>query len=133
MSSFTESQTLAMAKKSRELQAQGLDIINLSIGEPNFDTPEFIKESAKVAIDKGYTKYTPVPGFLELRKAISEKFLRDNNLVYSPEQIVVSTGAKQSIANIVLSLIDPGDEVIIPTPTWVSYLEIQDLFLRLYW
>lgn len=127
MSSFSESQTLAMAKKSRELQAQGMDIISLSIGEPDFDTPDFIKDAAKKAIDAGYTKYTPVPGYLELRKAVSEKFKRDNKLDYKPEQIVISTGAKQSIANVVLSLVDPGDEVIIPTPTWVSYVEIVKL------
>jgi aspartate aminotransferase len=127
MSSFNESQTLAMARKSRELQAQGIDVISLSIGEPDFDTPDFIKESAKKAIDEGYTKYTPVAGVAALRKAVSEKFKRDNNINYTAEQIVISTGAKQSIANAVLALVDVGDEVIIPTPTWVSYVEIVKL------
>lgn len=127
MSSFNESQTLAMARKSRELQAQGIDVISLSIGEPDFDTPDFIKEAAKKAIDEGYTKYTPVAGFADLRKAVAEKFKRDNNITYKPEQIIISTGAKQSIANAVLALVDIGDEVIIPTPTWVSYVEIVKL------
>ncbi|MES2284618.1 MAG: pyridoxal phosphate-dependent aminotransferase [Bacteroidota bacterium] len=120
---LAESQTLAMAKKSRELQAQGKDIISLSIGEPDFDTPQFIKDAAKRAIDNNITRYTPVAGIQELRKAISEKFKRDNDLNYTAEQIVVSTGAKQSIANIILSLINPGEEVIVPIPYWVSYIE----------
>lgn len=120
---LSESQTLAMAKKSRELQALGKDIISLSIGEPDFDTPQFIKDAAKKAIDNNITRYTPVPGILELRKAISEKFKRDNGLDYKPEQIVVSTGAKQSLANIILSLVNPGEEVIVPVPYWVSYIE----------
>lgn len=120
---LSESQTLAMAKKSRELQAKGKDIISLSIGEPDFDTPQFIKDAAKKAIDNNITRYTPVPGIPDLRKAISEKFKRDNGLNYSPEQIVVSTGAKQSLANIILSLVDPGEEVIVPIPYWVSYIE----------
>lgn len=120
---LSESQTLAMAKKSRELQAQGKDIISLSIGEPDFNTPDFIKEAAKKAIDNNITRYTPVAGLPEVRKAISEKFKRDNSLNYTPEQIVVSTGAKQSIANIILSLVNPGEEVIVPIPYWVSYIE----------
>lgn len=120
---LAESQTLAMAKKSRELQAQGKDIISLSIGEPDFDTPQFIKDAAKRAIDNNVTRYTPVAGIQELRKAISEKFKRDNDLNYTAEQIVVSTGAKQSIANIILSLVNPGEEVIVPIPYWVSYIE----------
>lgn len=120
---LSESQTLAMAKKSRELQAQGRDIISLSIGEPDFNTPDFIKDAAKKAIDNNITRYTPVAGLPELRKAISEKFKRDNGLNYTPDQIVVSTGAKQSIANIILSLINPGEEVIVPIPYWVSYIE----------
>ncbi len=124
---LAESATLAMARKSRELKQQGIDIISLSLGEPDFNTPDFIKEAAKKAIDDNYTKYPPVNGYLELREAISRKFKRDNNLDYSPEQIVVSTGAKQSLANIVLSLIDKGDEVIIPAPYWVSYVEIVKL------
>ncbi|MCE9538517.1 MAG: pyridoxal phosphate-dependent aminotransferase [Bacteroidetes bacterium] len=120
---LAESQTLAMAKKSRELQAQGKDIISLSIGEPDFDTPQFIKDAAKRAIDNNVTRYTPVAGIQELRKAISEKFKRDNDLNYTAEQIIVSTGAKQSIANVILSLINPGEEVIVPIPYWVSYIE----------
>ena len=112
----TESQTLAMTRLSRELVAEGKDVINLSIGEPDFDTPQLIKDAAKKAIDENYTHYTPVPGYPELRKAISNKFKRDNKLDYSPEQIVVSTGAKQSLANIALSIINPGDEVIILAP-----------------
>jgi len=120
---LAESQTLAMTKKSRELQAAGKDIINLSIGEPDFDTPDFVKEAAKKAIDENYTHYTPVAGYLELRKAISEKFKRDNGLTYTADQVVVSTGAKQSIANVILSLVNPGEEVIVPIPYWVSYIE----------
>ena len=119
-----ESATIAMAKKSRELKAQGLDVISLSLGEPDFFTPSFIKDAAKKALDDNYTMYTPVAGYDDLRESISLKFKRDNNLNYSKDQIVVSTGAKQSIANVVLSLINPGDEVIIPAPYWVSYLEI---------
>ena len=124
---LSESQTLAMSKKTRELQATGRDIINLSIGEPDFDTPTFIKEAAKSALDQNITHYTPVAGILDLRKAISEKFKRDNGLNYTPQQVIVSTGAKQSIANVVLSMIDPGDEVIVPIPYWVSYIEIIKL------
>ena len=120
---LAESQTLAMAKKSRELQALGKDIISLSIGEPDFDTPQFIKDAAKKAIDNNITRYTPVPGILELRKAISAKFKRDNDLNYNFDQIVVSTGAKQSIANVILSMVNPGEEVIVPIPYWVSYIE----------
>ncbi|MBP6731366.1 MAG: pyridoxal phosphate-dependent aminotransferase [Chitinophagales bacterium] len=116
-----------MSKMSRELKAQGHDIIDLSLGEPDFDTPQYIKEAAKTAIDQGYTKYTPVPGYAELRKAIVQKFKRDNNLDYTIEQIVVSTGAKQSIANVVLSLINPGEEVLLPAPYWVSYAAIAEL------
>ncbi len=120
---ITEPQTLAMARISRELQAQGIDVISLSIGEPDFDTPDFIKVAAKKAIDDNFSHYTPVPGYLDLRQAICTKFKRDNGLEYSPDEIVVSTGAKQSIANVILALIDKGDEVIIPTPYWVSYSE----------
>jgi len=123
INNLAESQTLAMAKKSRELQAQGKDIISLSIGEPDFNTPDFIKDAAKKAIDNNITKYTPVPGILDVRKAISEKFKRDNNLNYAADQIVVSTGAKQSIANVILSMVNPGEEVIVPIPYWVSYIE----------
>jgi aspartate aminotransferase len=119
-----ESATIAMAKKSRELKSQGKDVISLSLGEPDFHTPEFIKDAAIEALAQNYTTYTPVPGYDELRESIAHKFSRDNNLSYAKDQIVVSTGAKQSIANLVLSLINPGDEVIIPAPYWVSYLEI---------
>jgi aspartate aminotransferase len=119
-----ESATIAMAKKSRELKASGKDVISLSLGEPDFFTPDFIKDAAKKALDDNYTMYTPVAGYDDLRESISLKFKRDNNLNYSKDQIVVSTGAKQSIANVVLSIINPGDEVIIPAPYWVSYLEI---------
>lgn len=127
LSKISESQTLAMARKSRELQALGKDIISLSIGEPDYDTPDFIKEAAKNAIDQNYTHYTPVAGFQDLRVAIAAKFKRDNQIDYTPEQIVVSTGAKQSIANVILSLIDLGDEVIVPIPYWVSYIELIKL------
>ena len=122
-----ESATLAMTKKSRELKAQGLDIINLSIGEPDFDTPSFIKEAAKNAIDENYTHYTPVAGYIELREAIAEKLKRDNRLDYSAKQIVVSTGAKQSLSNVFTAILNSGDEVIIPTPYWVSYSDMVQL------
>jgi len=121
INNLSESQTLAMARLSRELIAQGKDIISLSIGEPDFDTPTFIKDAAKKAIDENYTHYTPVPGYPELRKAVSLKFKRDNNLDYSPEQIVVSTGAKHSLTNLALTILNPGDEVLLPAPYWVSY------------
>ena len=119
-----ESATLAMSRKSRELKAQGKDIISLSLGEPDFHTPDFIKKAAVEAMEQNYTTYTPVPGYDDLREAIANKFKRDNQLSYSKDQIVVSTGAKQSIANLVMALINPGDEVIIPAPFWVSYSEI---------
>ncbi len=119
-----ESATIAMSRKSRELKAEGKDIISLSLGEPDFFTPQFIKDAALDAMNKNFTLYTPVPGYDDLRESISEKFKRDNNLIYTKEQIVVSTGAKQSIANVVLSIIGPGDEVIVPAPYWVSYVEI---------
>ena len=124
---LSESQTIAMARKSRELQAQGIDIISLSLGEPDFTTPESIKQAAKKAIDDNYTYYTHVSGYVELRQAICNKFKRDNGMEYKPDEIVVSTGAKQSIANAVLCLINPGDEVIVPSPFWVSYLELLKL------
>lgn len=124
INNLSESQTLAMARISRELIAQGKDVISLSIGEPDFDTPDFIKDAAKKAIDENYTHYTPVPGYPELRAAISKKFKRDNNLDYTPEQIVVSTGAKHALTNLALSILNPGDEVLIPTPYWVSYMEM---------
>lgn len=112
---------------SRDLRAKGIDVIDLSLGEPDFDTPAHIKEAAKKALDEGYTHYTPVPGLVELREAISNKFHRDNNLTYQPDQIVVSTGAKQSLANVLLCLLNPGDEVIIPAPYWVSYAAIAQM------
>ena len=121
---LSESATIAMARKARELKSQGIDIISLSLGEPDFNTPDFIKDAGKEGIDKNFSKYMPVNGYQELREAISIKFKRDNGIDYSTEQIVVSTGAKQSIANVVLSLINPGDEVIVPAPYWVSYAEI---------
>ncbi len=117
----TEPQTIKMAKLGRELRAKGIDIIDLSLGEPDFITPEHIRDSATQAMDEGYTKYTPVVGYPELRKAISTKLKRDNNLDYPADQVIVSTGAKQSLANAILSIVDPGDEVLIPTPYWVTY------------
>jgi len=127
LNQLSESATLAMARMSRELKAQGHDIIALSLGEPDFDTPEFIKKSAKNAVDNNFSHYTPVPGLVELRQAICHKLKRDNHLDYLPEQIVVSTGAKQSIANICLSLLNKGDEVLLPAPYWVSYYELVKL------
>lgn len=120
---MAESATLAMASKSRELKLAGKDIISLSLGEPDFNTPEFIKDAAKKAIDDNYSTYMPVPGYIDLRESIAAKFKRDNGLDYSIDQIVVSTGAKQSLINVILSLVNPGDEVIIPAPYWVTYIE----------
>ena len=125
--SLSPSQTLAMSQKSNELKAQGIDVINLSVGEPDFNTPDHIKEAAKRAIDENFTFYTPVPGYMSLRKAIADKLKNENGLDYAPEQIVVSGGAKQSLCNVILSVINPGDEVIIPTPAWVSYVEMVKL------
>ncbi|CAN5143801.1 pyridoxal phosphate-dependent aminotransferase [soil metagenome] len=122
-----ESATIKMAQMGRELKAQGKDIISLSLGEPDFVTPKHICEAAKTAIDQGFTFYTAVPGTIELRKAIADKFKRDNGLEYSPEQIVVSTGAKQSLINVVLCLVNPGEEVIVPAPFWVSYAAMVEL------
>ena len=121
---MAESETLAMTQAARELKAQGKDVISLSIGEPDFNTPEIVKQAAKKAIDDNFTHYPPVPGYADLREAISLKFKRDNNLDYKPEQIIVSTGAKQSIYQLVMATVNPGDEVIIPTPFWVSYKAI---------
>ena len=121
------SATLAMAAKARELKGQGKDIIGLSLGEPDFNTPDFIKEAAKQAIDDNYNSYTPVDGYAELKKAIIDKFHRDNHLHYTAAQIVVSTGAKQCLANVALVLLDKGDEVILPCPYWVSYADIVKL------
>jgi aspartate aminotransferase len=124
LSRFSEPETLKMAKLGRELRTRGIDIIDLSLGEPDFDTPQHIKDAAKKAIDDNWSHYTPVPGYLDLRQAICEKLKRDNNLDYKPEEIVSSTGAKQSLANVILALVDDGDEVIIPTPYWVTYSEL---------
>lgn len=125
--SLSQSQTLAMSQKSSELKSQGIDVINLSVGEPDFHTPEHIKEAAKRAVDENFTFYTPVPGYMSLRKAVAEKLRRENGLDFAPEQIVVSGGAKQALCNVILSTINPGDEVIIPTPAWVSYVEMVKL------
>lgn len=124
LNNMEESATIRMAQLARDLQEQGKAIISLSLGEPDFDTPHHIKQAAKEALDAGYTKYTPVSGLMELRQAICTKLRRDNQLAYEPSEIVVSNGAKQSIANVALSLLDPGDEVIIFSPYWVSYKEI---------
>jgi aspartate aminotransferase len=121
------SATIAMSAKARELKSQGLDIISLSIGEPDFNTPDFIKEAAKKALDENYTAYTPIGGYAELKDAVITKFKRDNNIEYAQNQIVVSTGAKQSIYNVLQSIVDDGDEVVIPTPYWVSYSDIVEL------
>ncbi|MDZ4809164.1 MAG: pyridoxal phosphate-dependent aminotransferase [Bacteroidota bacterium] len=121
---FNEPETLKMAKLGRELRAKGVDVIDLSLGEPDFDTPDHIKEAAIKAIHDNWSHYTPVPGFLDLREAVCTKLKRDNNLDYKPENIVTSTGAKQSLANVMLALIDDDDEVIIPTPFWVTYSEL---------
>jgi aspartate aminotransferase len=124
---FNEPETLKMAKLGRELSQKGIDVINLSLGEPDFDTPAHIKEAAKRAVDDNYSHYSPVAGYPDLREAICTKLKRDNNLEYKPENIIVSTGAKQSIANLVMAVVDAGDEVIIPTPYWVTYSEIVKL------
>ncbi|RQO30601.1 aspartate aminotransferase [Taibaiella sp. KBW10] len=124
---FSEPQTLLMAKLGRELASKGVNVINLSLGEPDFDTPQHIKDAAKKALDEGYTKYTPVAGFADLRAAICAKLNRDNHLTYTPEQTMVSTGAKQSLANVVLATINAGDEAIIPTPYWVTYSALVEM------
>ncbi len=121
--SLSVSQTLAMAQKSRELKAKGIDIISLSLGEPDFNTPDYIKEAAKKAIDDNYSKYPPVPGYSDLREAISSKFKRENGISYSPDQIIVSAGGKHSLINVILSIINPGDEAVILAPYWVSYYD----------
>jgi len=121
--SLSVSQTLAMAQKSRELKAKGIDIISLSLGEPDFNTPDYIKEAAKKAIDDNYSKYPPVPGYADLREAISKKFKEENGISYSPDQIIVSAGGKHSLINVILSIVNPGDEVIILAPYWVSYYD----------
>lgn len=121
--SMSASQTLAMAQKSRELKEKGIDVIDLSVGEPDFNTPDDVKEAGKKAIDDNYSKYPPVPGYNDLRAAISRKFREENGLSYTPDQIVVSAGGKHSLINVILSIINPGDEVIIPAPYWVSYYD----------
>jgi aspartate aminotransferase len=127
LAALSPSETLAMSQKSNELKAQGIDVINLSVGEPDFHTPDFIKEAAKKAIDENFSFYSPVPGYLSLRKAIVGKLKRENNLDYEPEQIVCSNGAKQSVCNLLLSIVNPEDEVIVPAPYWVSYVEMVKL------
>jgi len=124
---LSESQTIAMAQRSRALQAEGIDVISLSLGEPDMNVPDQVKEAGKKAIDDNWSHYPPVAGYPELRKAIADKFKRQNGLTYTPEQILVSTGAKQSLANVILSLVNPGEEVIILAPYWVSYLELVKL------
>ncbi len=125
--SLAASQTLAMSQKSSELKARGIDVINLSVGEPDFFTPKHIKDAAVRAIEENYSFYSPVPGYMSLRKAIAEKLTRENGLTFKPEQIVVGNGAKHSVCNVILTTIAPGDEVIIPTPAWVSYMEMVKL------
>ena len=125
--SLSPSATLVMSQKSNELRAAGVDVINLSVGEPDFFTPDHIKAAACRAVEENFSFYSPVPGFMSLRKAISHKLLTENGVHYAPEQIVVSGGAKQALCNVVLSVVDPGDEVIIPTPAWVSYVEMVKL------
>lgn len=127
VNNMTLSATLAMAAKARELKAQGKDIISLSLGEPDFAVPDFVKKAAIEAIDQGYNKYSPVDGYLELKEAICEKFKKDNGLTYTPSQVIVSTGAKQCLSNVALVMINPGDEVILPTPYWVSYSDITKI------
>lgn len=125
--SLSPSATLVMSQKSSELKAAGVDVINLSVGEPDFNTPDFIKEAACRAVRENYSFYSPVPGYMSLREAISRKLMRENGVDYKPEQIVVSGGAKQALCNVILSLVNPSDEVIIPTPAWVSYVEMVKL------
>lgn len=127
INALAESQTLAMSQKSKDLKSKGFNVIDLSVGEPDFHTPDFVKDAAKKAIDDNFSFYSPVPGFRDLLEAISNKLKRDNNLDYAPEQIVVSNGAKQTLTNILLTLIDKGDEVIVPAPYWVSYVELVKL------
>src|ERR1044072_8700875 len=127
LSKFNEPETLRMAKLARALSSKGIDVINLSLGEPDFETRDHIKEAAQKAVDENYSHYSPVAGYPDLRQAVCTKLKRDNNLDYKPENIIVSTGAKHSIANLVMAVVDPGDEVIIPTPYWVTYSEIVKL------
>lgn len=124
---LASSATFAMAQKSGELSAQGVDVVNMSVGEPDFNTPDNVKVAAKCAIDNNYSKYSPVPGFMSLRKVIAEKLSRENGLDYAPSKILVSTGAKQSLCNVLMALINPGDEVVLPSPCWVSYPDMVKL------
>jgi aspartate aminotransferase len=125
---FAEPETLKMAKLGRELRSQGIDVIDLSLGEPDFDTPTHIKDALKKAVDDNFSHYTPVAGYPDLREAVCTKLRRDNGLEYKQENILVSTGAKQSLANVVMAIVDKGDEVVIPTPYWVTYSEILGTF-----
>ncbi len=127
VNALSPSQTLAMSQKSNELKAAGIDVINLSVGEPDFPTPSHIKEAAKEAVDRNFSFYTPVPGYMSLRKAIAAKLSRENGLTFDPAQIVVGNGAKQALCNVILTLVNPGDEVLIPVPAWVSYVEMVKL------
>jgi aspartate aminotransferase len=127
LNALSPSETLAMSQKSAELKAQGFDVINLSVGEPDFNTPDHIKAAAKKAVDDNFSFYSPVPGYLDLRQAISEKLEKENGLTYKPDQILCSNGAKQSVCNVILSVVGPGDEVIVPAPYWVSYVEMVKL------
>lgn len=127
LASLSPSETLAMSQKSSELKAQGIDVINLSVGEPDFNTPDHIKAAAQKAIDDNFSFYSPVPGYMDLRKSICNKLKRENGLDFTPDQIIVSNGAKQSVCNIILSIVGPGDEVIVPAPYWVSYVEMVKL------
>ena len=127
LAALSPSATLAMSQKSQELKAQGFDVINLSVGEPDFNTPDHIKTAAKQAIDDNFSFYSPVPGYMSLRNAVSAKLKRENHLNFTPQQIVVGNGAKQEVCNVILAIVDKGDEVIIPTPAWVSYFEMVKL------
>ena len=127
LKNLSESQTMAMTQKARDLNAKGIDVISLSVGEPDFNTPDYVKEAAKQGIDQNYSYYTPVEGYMDLREAIAKKLKDENQLNYTPQQIIVSNGAKHSLSNVFLALIDPGDEVIIPAPYWVSYAELVKL------
>ena len=127
INALAPSATLAMSQKSSELRAQGVDVINLSVGEPDFFTPDHIKAAARQAVDDNFSFYSPVPGYLSLRQAVSEKLRRENGLDYTPDQIVIGNGAKHELCNAIMALINPGDEVIIPTPAWVSYVQMVNL------
>ncbi len=127
LNALSPSETLAMSQKSAELKAQGFDVINLSVGEPDFNTPDHIKAAAKKAVDDNFSFYSPVPGYLDLRQAISEKLEKENGLTYKPDQILCSNGAKQSVCNVILAVVNAGDEVIVPAPYWVSYVEMVKL------